>query len=313
MSRKTSIMVLVAVFIFFGTGAIFSKLPYYHFEEDSMPEWDVIYIDESGEEARTDLSRSGYHWLVKAPASDKMIWDSAGPYNFFYDKFTYTMIQPVEWKVVLESIWLKSPDQVVVKKYPITDWTPDDFNRAHSQGEDISIDLNTLSESWTSDWSKTTIEFDVDYGSIYGIWLHYGAAWVEFSFMVPAADPTEYDFLAYFSGFDDPKAETFTMDPVEWITWNDTGRIEELNLNADDDMPGGFYIYNPTMESNRLHLTDQTKYSIIDPETGNTSKTVGRSEFLNHLNLLPEFGETTLFWVKETGGDVAFIKEQYVP
>jgi len=122
-----------------------------------------------------------------------------------------------------------------------------------------------------------------------------------------------YDYIGYITGFKNPQAMEFTFDPIEWIDSTQSERIEELNLNPDEDMPGGFYIYNPKVESNPMQFTNRTKYSIMDPDTGNTQKTVDRTEFLNYLTQLPDFGKTTPFWIIETDGDVEFVKEQYVP
>lgn len=306
MSRKTAIIVLVSVIFVVGLSQVISAIPYVKLDPTSMPHGILQFKDQAMNDQAEKLYFSGYYWEVKDPASGGKVWDAAGPDNFFTQKYGVIEILPGDLRVTLEIAWLEPPETVIIRRWPISEWTPDDFEATHSKGEEVA-------RSWETHWKKTDVGFDVERGSLYGIWVHYGDAWVEYSFIVPADDPTEYDYLGYIKGFENPKAMEFTLDPIEWIDSSQSERIKELNLNPDEDMPGGFYIYNPTVENKQIRFTDQTKYSIIDPETGNTQKTVEREEFMNYLTQLPDFGRMTPFWIIETNGDVEFIKEQYVP
>lgn len=58
-------------------------------------------------------------------------------------------------------------------------------------------------------------------------------------------------------------ARRITIDPVEWITTDDTQRIKELGL-TESDMPDGYYIYNPSQSRTSLQLTENTIYRFID-------------------------------------------------
>ena len=306
MSRRTAIIVLVSVAVAIGIGVLANNIDFIRIDPDSMPSCSLQYVDQDGSDEQTGLFLGGYYWKVNDPATGEKVWDTAGPNNFFTEKFAVTEIIPSDLQINLQLIWLEPPDNIIIKRWPISEYTPGDLEATHSEGADVG-------RSWETSWKKTDIGFEVERGSLYGIRIYYGDAWVEYSFMVPAEDPSSYDYLGYFSGFENPSVDQFTLDPIEWIGLSDTERIEELNLNPDDDMPGGFYIYNPVKEAVQLRLTDQTKYTIIDPETGNTSKTVDKSEFLNYLNQSPYFGEMTLLWISETDGNVEFVKEQYVP
>ncbi|MBR5229055.1 MAG: hypothetical protein IKV96_04380 [Firmicutes bacterium] len=53
------------------------------------------------------------------------------------------------------------------------------------------------------------------------------------------------------------------IDPIEYITSEDTDRISELNL-SEYDMPNGYYFYNANVESKKYTLTETTLYSFID-------------------------------------------------
>ncbi len=54
------------------------------------------------------------------------------------------------------------------------------------------------------------------------------------------------------------------VDECEWITFDDVDRIKELELDAEDDLPSGFYIHNEEIKSKKLLVTNETKYYIID-------------------------------------------------
>jgi hypothetical protein len=306
MSRKAAIIVLASLAVTIGLGVAINIIPFRHIDPDSMPSGLLQYKDQDNNVQEEALLLSGYNWEVKEPPSNGRAWVTVGPNNFFSLQHGVNEIQPSDFEVKLQIVWLEPPSNIVIKRWPLSERTPGDFDASHSEGLNIP-------GSWVTHLTKTDIEFDFASGSLYGIWVYYGDAWVEYSFIIPAEDPTSYDYLGYFSGFDNPNADQFTLDPAELIGLSDIERIEELNLNPDDDMPGGFYIYNPAKEAIPLRLTDQTNYSIIDPDTGNSQKTVDRSEFLNYLNQSPFFGEMTLFWVSESDGNVEFIKEQYVP
>lgn len=57
--------------------------------------------------------------------------------------------------------------------------------------------------------------------------------------------------------------ETIELDLVEYITDEDTDRIRELNL-SESDMPDGYYIYNPTVDSVIYSIGDETTFTFID-------------------------------------------------
>ncbi|MDD4588403.1 MAG: M56 family metallopeptidase, partial [Heliobacteriaceae bacterium] len=54
----------------------------------------------------------------------------------------------------------------------------------------------------------------------------------------------ESHFIGYISNFKADRS-SFHLDQIEWLTLDDSERIKELNINPDDDMPNGYYIYNP--------------------------------------------------------------------
>lgn len=306
MSRKIAIIVLASVALAIGLGVLVSFIPFTHIDAESMPVCTAQYVDQENTETQESIHRSAFHWKEKDPTSGEKVWVDADPDNLFYLKYGMKKLMPSDTKISLQLVWLEPPYNIIIKRWPLSEWTPDDYDASHSQG----VDVDSL---WETHWKKTNIDFDIERGSLYGIWIYYGNAWVQYSFIVPGEDPVTYDYLGYLSGVDNLNAQEFTLDPIEWIDSSNADRIKALNLNQDDDFPSGFYIYNPTIEAMPLRLTDQTKYLIIDAETGNTPIAVDKSEFLNYLKQFPNFIETTPFWVEETDGNVEFIKVHYVP
>lgn len=81
-----------------------------------------------------------------------------------------------------------------------------------------------------------------------------------------AANPSYMDenggeyIVAFLKGMTD---STITVDIAEFITDDDTERIKELNL-SEEDMPDGYYIYNPDEETVTWKLDGQTIYTFID-------------------------------------------------
>lgn len=52
------------------------------------------------------------------------------------------------------------------------------------------------------------------------------------------------DYIGYITYFN-TESMYFHLDRVEWLTTeNDAGRLNQLGINPDD-LPNGFYIYNP--------------------------------------------------------------------
>lgn len=279
-------------------------IPMVQIDPESMPQGVLQYKDQGKSDQAEGLYLSGYHWEMADPASGEKTWDTVGPDQFFYRENGVNEIQPGAKEVNLQVVWLDLPDNVIIKRWPLTAWTPDDFDTVHSEGVDVE-------RSWETHWKKTDIGFDVEKGSLYGIWVYYGNAWIEYSFIVPGDDPVRYDYLGYLIGLDNPNVEVVNLDPVEWIDVSNATRIKALHLDQEKDFPNGYYIYNQTKEARPMRLTEDTKYLIIDAETGDTPLMVDKTEFLNYLNQFPD-AANRLFWVTETDGKVEFIKTHYV-
>jgi hypothetical protein len=100
------------------------------------------------------------------------------------------------------------------------------------------------------------------------------------------------------------------LDQIEWLTADDTERLKELNIKPEE-MPNGFYIYNPHNYPMYCQVTEQTKYHIINWDGDATHKSVTREEFIKHLEQYTDF--IPPFRIITKDGYVQSITEQYVP
>jgi len=195
MSRRTAMIILVSVAAAIMLDIAINLFPLTHIDPDSMPECSVQYIDQDNKKQEEALFLSGYNWEVKEPPSNGRMWVTVGPNNFFSLQNGVNEILPGDFEVKLQIGWLEPPSNIVITRWPLSERTPGDFDASHSDGLSFPV-------LWVTHWTKTDITVDVAGGSLYGIWVYYGDSWVEYSFMIPAVDPTSYDNLGFFSGFD---------------------------------------------------------------------------------------------------------------
>lgn len=109
---------------------------------------------------------------------------------------------------------------------------------------------------------------------------------------------------------DKPGYLSFHLDQVEWLTLNDSEKLRQLNVDPDD-LPNGFYIYNPNSYPMYFQGTDQTRIRIIDPKDGVSHKDVPMEEFKDYLQGLTD--PAPPFRIVTKDGYVQSIEEQYIP
>lgn len=133
---------------------------------------------------------------------------------------------------------------------------------------------------------------------------------------VPAEDflkTPESRYLGFIDNFttDEYPKPYFHLYPVEWLTYDDGERLEELGVNPDEDMPNGFYIHQTHEYPLYFQATEDTRYNIIDWGEEISHKPVTAEEFEGHLKLYSGF--TPPFHIVTKDGYVQEITEQYVP
>ncbi len=120
---------------------------------------------------------------------------------------------------------------------------------------------------------------------------------------------------------------TAVVDTVEWLTLDDTERMEELGITGDD-MPGGFLIYNADSAEESLTLSENLTALLLDWENSYNlmEGEISQEEFLEILQQRAQtmgstadgsgstdYSQCGLFWFEVTDGVVTDIVEQYVP
>jgi hypothetical protein len=127
-----------------------------------------------------------------------------------------------------------------------------------------------------------------------------------------AEDFYETPVSSYIGFISDFKTDSmsFHLDRLEWLTEEeDADRLRALGVSPEE-LPNGFYIYNPASWPDWFGVSEQTRYEILPPGEA-AHKSVGPEEFAAHLAQFPETGPP--FRVVTKDGYVQSIVEQYVP
>jgi hypothetical protein len=72
-----------------------------------------------------------------------------------------------------------------------------------------------------------------------------------------------YQLLCFIKNYDQ-KTDVLTFDEIEWVLQEDAKRVQELGLDADQDFPNGFYIYNESEEEKSLKVANNVKVYIAN-------------------------------------------------
>lgn len=128
----------------------------------------------------------------------------------------------------------------------------------------------------------------------------------------------ESHYIGYISNWKTYPGEkgrfSFYLDAVEWLTLEDSKRLETLKIRSDE-LPNGFYIYNPSTDPDYYQGTEQTTFRITDRKTGVGYEEISMEEFQAYLQRVSEKELTAshLFQIVTKDGFVQSIEEQYLP
>lgn len=134
-------------------------------------------------------------------------------------------------------------------------------------------------------------------------------------FRAEETDGISGSFCAYIQRMD---GDRLYVDIAEWITPEDTERVRELNL-SEQDMPDGYYIYNPSRSQTILTLTDQTLYRFIDWGRDFVSsddpkelliETTDKEKFVRYLGTYKDSTPGMPFFIDVENGIVSMIEEK---
>jgi len=126
-------------------------------------------------------------------------------------------------------------------------------------------------------------------------------------------------YIGFVSDFGESYPDLFHFDPVEWITLEDTQRIEDLGIESYD-MPNGYYIHNPSVDILSFEVNEKTVYNFIDwgndfvgQDEDRSYSTKDKEEFIRYLNTYSDKAAKVPFWIETKDSYVLSITEQYVP
>ena len=134
-------------------------------------------------------------------------------------------------------------------------------------------------------------------------------------FRAEETDGVSGSFCAFIKRLDGDK---LYVDIAEWITPEDTERVRELGL-SEQDMPDGYYIYNPSQSQTILTLTDKTLYQFIDWGRDFVSsddlkelfiETTDKEKFVHYLGTYENSTPGMPFFIDVENGIVSMIEEK---
>ena len=128
-------------------------------------------------------------------------------------------------------------------------------------------------------------------------------------------DPNENVYIAAF--LRDITEDSITVDVVEFITSGDTARMKSLYL-TEEDMPDGYYIYNPEQETVTWELTARTVYTFIDWNGDFTGSdcpekytTTDIREFMKYIDTYGNAAHGMPFFFQVEDGSVMAVVEKF--
>jgi hypothetical protein len=116
-----------------------------------------------------------------------------------------------------------------------------------------------------------------------------------------SAMPYKPVMRGYITNFN-TESRTFDFDEIEWVTLQDEDRIKELDIR--NDMPSGFYIYNPDESVRSFSLAENAEFYII---AGAHHTAVNLPEFVEG------FHDYAPYIIDVMDGKVVKMTEQYLP
>ncbi len=127
------------------------------------------------------------------------------------------------------------------------------------------------------------------------------------------AEKAEVERLGYIKNFD-VKTGLVTFDPIEWVTDDNVTRKKELGLNDKDGLPDGYYIYNPSKQTESLKLSKNCEIYIIfwnNMGVADEERLINQDGLVKRLKEASALGYPYHLTVKD--GQIIKMQEQYVP
>lgn len=134
------------------------------------------------------------------------------------------------------------------------------------------------------------------------------------------SEPTfaDQDGTVYVAAFLKNTTEnSITVDVIEFVTSDNAERVNALGL-TEEDMPDGYYIYNPEQETIIWELNEQTVYTFIDWNGGFTGSdypeeytTTDTEEFHRYIETYDDAAPGMPFFFQVEDGVVKMVLEKF--
>jgi hypothetical protein len=309
--KRTPRILLAAVFLMsIAAVGVFVNLAADRFVELEKPTMTAMYTTDSGETQTFDLPGIAGMWEVWDEGKGEPVRQPVFSGNAGLQKVLENQILPGDMKVTITLTGTTALDELL-----ILESTDNVFNL--DDGRIGSGPYETVEGEWTAEGDARICTIKVEENKSYSISVFYGDSFVIFQFVTGSrSEEPNYTLTGYITSLRDTAKGTFDFDGIEWITLADTDRIAQLGLNPDDDMPGGFYLYNAFEETFPLEYNEDTVFYVLDyeGESGVGQRQVSASEFFEYWSDAVSDGRGPLLCrVEEELGIVKTVAEQYLP
>jgi hypothetical protein len=209
------VLVVVVGLVLINNAAVAKNVP-------EIPGLAVNYVNTEGQDTYIVANKSGFKWQYYNQQSKKREWKTLEPNKFLSEKNTLKTIITDNDTISLSISGKILPDRTVMKRWPDSQWIPGDTDGKHTEGTELKVGWISVNGG-----SIDSGEIPVEKGSLYAIWLYFGDAWVEYSFLV---NPS--------GGQDAPNTDSALNSPDQWPGYVETfdayeykGVIEASNAN----------------------------------------------------------------------------------
>lgn len=267
--------------------------------ETDMPILNVFCETGTGDIYGTRATVAGFHWPAHSDTLP-VIWRNLEP---DLTSPVGPSLSPASGKIQMVLSRPGNPTGIEIMRYADYYFDLTALGAACPEGESVAA-------YWTEGDETLSCEIPAVESSIYLVTVHDGESFVHYVF--GTVRPERFTSVGYVRSAEAGTSMALSFDPVEWITLSDTERIAELDI--EDDMPGGFYVYNPAVESLILTAAEDTLFRIIGPD-GVNPVFVDWGGFASFVASYQDAtGRAPLCRIQEDDdGALLLVSEQYLP
>ena len=310
MKQTLRILLAIAFLLAIGAAGALVNLTADRFVELEMPSMAASFTTDDGEAKTIDLPGIAGMWEVWDEEKGEPVRQPVFSGNAGLQKALETQILPGDMTVTIILTGTAGLDELL-----ILESTDHVYNL--NDGRIGSGPYESVEGEWKAEGDTRACTIQVEENKSYAVSAYYGDAFVIFQFVTGSrSEEPNYTLTGYVTSFSGTAKGAFDFDGIEWITLADTDRIAQLGLDPDDDMPGGFYLYNAFTEKFPLEYNEDTVFYVLDyeSESGVGQRRVSVSEFAEYWVDAKASGRGPLLVrVEEELGIVKTVTEQYLP